>query len=102
LQQEWKTPPLWGVRDSGPYLHDGRAATLEEAIAWHGGEAYTSANRFARLPARQQAELASFLRMLAAPDSAGVPARVYTDEAVAPEPSTRQQFGRAEYHVARP
>jgi len=21
--QEWRTPPLWGVRDSGPYLHDG-------------------------------------------------------------------------------
>ena len=22
---EWRTPPLWGYRDSGPYLHDGRA-----------------------------------------------------------------------------
>ncbi len=38
LQREWKTPPLWGVRDSGPYLHDGRAITIEEAIEWHGGE----------------------------------------------------------------
>ena len=34
--QEWRTPPLWGVRDSAPYLHDGRATTLEEAIAFHG------------------------------------------------------------------
>lgn len=22
---EWRTPPLWGFPDSGPYLHDGRA-----------------------------------------------------------------------------
>src|SRR5262249_50924591 len=22
---EWRTPPLWGVADSAPYLHDGRA-----------------------------------------------------------------------------
>ena len=37
-RQEWRTPPLWGIRDSGPYLHDGRAVTLEQAIAIHGGE----------------------------------------------------------------
>ena len=37
-RQEWRTPPLWGIRDSGPYLHDGRATTLEQAIAIHGGE----------------------------------------------------------------
>src|SRR5207302_2525840 len=29
---EWRTPPLWGVADSAPYLHDGRAPTLQEAI----------------------------------------------------------------------
>ena len=23
LQREWRTPPLWGVADSAPYLHDG-------------------------------------------------------------------------------
>ena len=36
---EWRTPPLWGVANSGPYLHDGRAETLDEAIRLHGGEA---------------------------------------------------------------
>ena len=36
--QEWGTPPLWGFRDSGPYLHDGRAETLDEAVAMHGGQ----------------------------------------------------------------
>src|SRR4030095_14519875 len=35
---EWRTPPLWGVADSGPYLHDGRAATLHEAIRLHAGQ----------------------------------------------------------------
>ena len=24
---EWRTAPLWGVADSAPYLHDGRAQT---------------------------------------------------------------------------
>ena len=41
-RQEWRTPPLWGFRDSGPYLHDGRAKNLEEAVALHGGEAAKS------------------------------------------------------------
>ena len=31
-------PPLWGVGSSAPYLHDGRAVTLTEAILWHRGE----------------------------------------------------------------
>ncbi len=38
-RREWRTPPLWGIRDSDPYLHDGRAETLEQAIALHEGEA---------------------------------------------------------------
>ena len=49
---EWRTPPLWGVADSAPYLHDGRARTLHEAIRLHGGEAEQTA---ARTPARAAA-----------------------------------------------
>jgi CxxC motif-containing protein (DUF1111 family) len=30
------TRPLWGVADTGPWLHDGRATTLTEAILLHG------------------------------------------------------------------
>ena len=44
--QEWRTPPLWGFRDSGPYLHDGRAESLEEAVAMHGGQGGRSARRY--------------------------------------------------------
>ena len=33
---EFRTAPLWGVKAVGPYLHDGRADTLQDAIkaAW--------------------------------------------------------------------
>lgn len=66
-RQEWRTPPLWGVRDSAPYLHDGRASSLEDAIALHGGEAQLSANRFFRLPPEERSRLLAFLRSMVAP-----------------------------------
>ncbi len=61
---EWRTPPLWGVADSAPYLHDGRAATLAEAIKLHAGQAAPSANRFTSLSDVQQEELIAFLNTL--------------------------------------
>jgi CxxC motif-containing protein (DUF1111 family) len=66
--QEWRTPPLWGVRDSAPYLHDGRAETIEQAIALHDGEARRSMRRFFQLPAEQRTQLLAFLNSLAAPE----------------------------------
>jgi CxxC motif-containing protein (DUF1111 family) len=64
---EWRTAPLWGVADSGPYLHDGRAGTLEEAIEHHGGEAVDVAARFRGLPPDQREAIVSFLKTLRAP-----------------------------------
>ena len=64
---EWRTPPLWGVADSAPYLHDGRAATLAEAIKLHAGQASSSVNRFTGLSDVQQEELIAFLNTLRAP-----------------------------------
>lgn len=53
------TRPLWGVADTGPWLHDGRARTLKEAIAFHsspGSEANPVIAAFTQLsPADQQA-----------------------------------------------
>lgn len=66
-RREWRTPPLWGVRDSAPYLHDGRAPTFAEAIAWHGGEAAQSARRFRKLEKDEQKEVLAFLNCLMAP-----------------------------------
>lgn len=67
VHQEWRTTPLWGVADSAPYLHDGRAKTLEMAIAQHGGEAAESRDEFRRLSASEQQMLVLFLKTLRAP-----------------------------------
>jgi hypothetical protein len=55
------TENLWGVGSTAPYLHDGRATTLTEAILLHGGEAQTSRNNFASLPAAQRSDVLAFL-----------------------------------------
>ncbi len=67
MQREWKTPPLWGVRDSGPYLHDGRASTIEEAIEWHGGESEDSRVAFNSLSRHDKDLVVIFLNSLQAP-----------------------------------
>jgi CxxC motif-containing protein (DUF1111 family) len=64
---EWRTPPLWGVADSAPYLHDGRAPTLDAAIQLHKGQAIKSAADFARLSKAEQASIIAFLATLRAP-----------------------------------
>ncbi len=63
----WRTPPLWGVADSAPYLHDGRAATLEEAIRLHGGQAARSRGQFNRLGGQEKIQLIDFLKTLRTP-----------------------------------
>ena len=67
LTQEWKTPPLWGCADSGPYLHDGRAATLHEAIMLHAGEAEQSRRRYVDIDAASRSRMLAFLSTLHAP-----------------------------------
>lgn len=64
---EFRTPPLWGVSDSAPYLHDGRAATLEEAISLHGGQAVSTIGRYRALKDGQRKQLLTFLGSLRAP-----------------------------------
>jgi CxxC motif-containing protein (DUF1111 family) len=66
-RQEWRTPPLWGVRDSAPYLHDGRAGTIDQAIAMHGGEATRSVREYFKLFANERLQLTLFLKSLEAP-----------------------------------
>jgi RNA polymerase sigma factor (sigma-70 family) len=65
--REWRTPPLWGIRDSAPYLHDGRAATIAQAITLHAGQGATAARRYAELSPRRKQQLEAFLLSLAAP-----------------------------------
>ena len=66
-EQEWRTPPLWGTADSAPYLHDGRAETLVDAIALHGGEADACTKRFFELPVGERMAVLEFLSCLRAP-----------------------------------
>ena len=74
LEQEWRTPPLWGVSLSAPYLHDGRAATLEEAVLLHGGEASEAITRFRRLSENEQKLVLRFLASIPAPAASHVSA----------------------------
>jgi CxxC motif-containing protein (DUF1111 family) len=75
VASEWKTPPLWGVADSAPYLHDGRAETLQEAITAHGGEAVGVVANFKALTPSEQDEIVAFLKTLRAPKAALNPVR---------------------------
>jgi len=60
----WPTRSLAGVGSTGPWLHDGRATTLKEAILAHGGEAAASRGRYAALGETAQAQLVRFLENL--------------------------------------
>jgi CxxC motif-containing protein (DUF1111 family) len=81
--QEWRTPPLWGVADSAPYMHDGRAPTLEEAIRLHGGQGGVAAGLFLRLNAKDQSHVSLFLKTLRAP---GMSSTYRAMCAIAPQP----------------
>ncbi|MGF1469778.1 MAG: di-heme oxidoredictase family protein [Sandaracinaceae bacterium] len=62
--RELRTPPLWGLVDTGPYMHDGRAGTIEAAIDRHFGEADRSQAAYSELSAADRADLLAFLRSL--------------------------------------
>ena len=55
------TENLWGVGVTAPYLHDGRATTLTEAILWHDGEALGARLAFEGSSHEDQAALIAFL-----------------------------------------
>jgi hypothetical protein len=61
------TRPLWGVGDTGPWMHDGRALTLSDAILMHGGEGQPAADAFRALNASQQQDVVNFLLSLYLP-----------------------------------
>ena len=68
---EWRTPPLWGLGladdsqgGTGYYLHDGRAASLAQAIGMHGGEAYNVIANYKALSNSDKDKLYAFLMSL--------------------------------------
>jgi CxxC motif-containing protein (DUF1111 family) len=58
---EFRTEPLMGLRFKATFLHDGRAASIEEAIRLHAGEAAGARDRFLALSERQRGVLLRFL-----------------------------------------
>ena len=61
---EIRTPALWGLRFRRPLLHDGSAATTDDAIARHRGEAEATWASYERLSDAQKAALRRFLASL--------------------------------------
>ena len=71
LPAEWRTSALWGLGLSQNsqggqmfLMHDGRARSIEQAIALHGGEGQRSKESFEQLNANQKAQLIKFLKSL--------------------------------------
>jgi hypothetical protein len=73
---EFLTAELWGVGNTGPWLHDDRAGTLDEAIRLHGeddpppkddagrSEAQEARDAYIALPGQAREALVTFLRSL--------------------------------------
>src|SRR6266566_6200155 len=64
LPSEFRTEPLMGLRFQTAFLHDGRAATISDAIDLHGGEGLAARNRFLRLGSLERTALLRFLGSL--------------------------------------
>ena len=62
--EEIRTPALWGLRLRRPFLHDGSAFTIEDAIQRHQREAELARRGFAQLSADDRQRLLAFLRSL--------------------------------------
>ena len=61
---EIRTPALWGLRLRRPFLHDGSAATVEDAILRHGAEAEQARRSFLDLTPEDRSALSAFLSSL--------------------------------------
>lgn len=59
-----RTAPLWGLRIRTVMMHDGRSATLDDAIGRHGGQAAGSRGLFLTLPADDKRKVKTFLLSL--------------------------------------
>ncbi len=61
---DFRTEPMMGLRFKSAFLHDGRASTIAEAIALHGGEGAASRDRFLGLSSLERFLLLRFLQGL--------------------------------------
>jgi CxxC motif-containing protein (DUF1111 family) len=59
--RDWRTAPLIGLRFNRTLMHDGRAKTIHEAVAAHGGEATESRDTYLGLSDEDRALLDTFV-----------------------------------------
>jgi CxxC motif-containing protein (DUF1111 family) len=69
VRSRWRTAPLWGLAYARRFgeialLHDGRAASIEEAILWHGGQAEGARRAFLALTTAERALLTEWVGSL--------------------------------------
>jgi CxxC motif-containing protein (DUF1111 family) len=62
--EEIRTPALWGLRSRRPLLHDGSAATIQDAIRRHAGEAEVVRRGFDESSDAAKTALVAFLESL--------------------------------------
>jgi hypothetical protein len=58
---EWRTMPLWSLSERTKFLHDGRASSVIEAIAAHGGQAQAASVAFNGLSDAEKRSMMDFL-----------------------------------------
>jgi CxxC motif-containing protein (DUF1111 family) len=111
---EFRTQPLWGVVAVGPYLHDGRADTLDQSIRLHGGEGEKSRRAYEALTDAERTDVIAFISSLGGskqrsdgmiPPGTPVPAvGAYggPDQELSAADAERFQRGRAAFDRDRP
>ena len=111
---EFRTQPLWGIAAVAPYLHDGRADTLDDAIRFHDGEAKASREAYEAMSDSDRADVIAFLNSLGGsaqrsegllpPDSVVPAVGEYggPDVALSAEDMARFERGRAVFDRDRP
>lgn len=63
-KEQMLTTELWGVRDTGPWWHDGSSPTIDDAILRHGGEAQAARDAYDALTEDEKRDLLAFLNSL--------------------------------------
>jgi CxxC motif-containing protein (DUF1111 family) len=61
---EFRTEPLMGARFMHAFMHDGIAATIDQAILQHGGEADSARAAYGKLSAAQRQALIAYINTL--------------------------------------
>lgn len=63
-REQFLTRPLWGLSRSRPYMHDGRAPTIEDAIRFHAGDAEKEREAYAALSFGERGAIRLYLASL--------------------------------------